>query len=422
MLPVVAEVGATAPVTGRGWRAGDREFVGLVSFSHGLQHVYGAILPLTYPFVVVEFGIGYGVLGLVLAVSAATGGFLQAATGFLGRFSARALFGVQNLVTALLAVLAGLSPNFAVFAAARLAGSVATAPQHPIGSAVLSTNFPERRGTVLSIHTTAGSLGTLVVPLAASAVLAAYGWRTALFVFAVPLALGGLLLIWRLRDKAARSDTAPPPSWGLAMRSEVLKGWPLTLIAASALAAGGRGLGVVNAYVPAYLASGLHLRQIWVGAVFTVLLAGSVAGPLAVGWLSDRFNRALVAIASYVGGSAALAAFGLVGANLAALFVTGALVGVLAYAESPLLQSMFGDAVDAAVQRVAFAMYFAMAYGAGSIWVFVLGVVIDRAGFSAAYLVMAGSFLVAAALLAMGWVRRPPLRHEGEGEGSATHP
>jgi MFS family permease len=421
MLPVVAEVGATAPVTGRGWRAGDREFISLVSFSHGLQHVYAAILPLTYPFVVAEFGIGYSVLGLVLGISAAGGGFLQAATGFLERFTARAVFGVQNLLTALLSVLAGLSPNFAIFAATRFAGSVATAPQHPIGSAVLSTNFPERRGTVLSIHTTAGSLGTLVVPLGASALIAAYGWRKALFVFAVPLALGGLILIWRLRDLAARSDAAPSPSWGLAMRSEVLKGWPLILIVASALAAGGRGLGVVNAYVPAYLASGLHLRQIWVGAVFTVLLAGSVVGPLAVGWLSDRFNRSLVAIAAYVGGSAALAAFGVVGANLVALFVTGVLVGMLAYAESPLLQSMYGDAVDVAVQRVAFAMYFAIAYGAGSFWVFVLGVVIDRAGFSAAYLVMAASFLIAAGLLGVGWARRGPpgRRRAGQGGGSA---
>jgi MFS family permease len=401
-------VGAKAPAARRGWRAGDREFLGLVSLSHGLQHVYAAILPLTYPLVVLEFGIGYGALGLILGISAATGGFLQGATGFLERFSPRVVFGVQNLLTAVLSVLAGLAPNFSLFAATRLAGSVATAPQHPVGSAVLSTHFPERRGTVLSIHTTAGSVGTLVVPLAASLVIARYGWRTALFVFAVPLALGGLILFWRLKDAAARRDAGRRPSWRLAMRSGVLKGWPLTLIAASVLAAGGRGLGVVNAYVPAYLASGLHLEQIWVGGVFTVLLAGSVAGPLAVGWLSDRFNRSLVAIASYLGGGAALAAFGLSGANLAALFVTGALVGMLAYAESPLLQSMFGDAVDPALQRVAFAMYFAIAYGAGSFWVAILGQVIERAGFSAAYLVMAGSFLLAAGLLAVGGARRRP--------------
>ena len=47
---------------------GGRELVGLVSVSHALQHLYVAVLPLTYPLVVAEFHVSYTALGLVLGI------------------------------------------------------------------------------------------------------------------------------------------------------------------------------------------------------------------------------------------------------------------------------------------------------------------------------------------------------------------
>ena len=71
------------------WSRADRELVGLVSFSHALQHVYVAVLPLTYPLAVVEFHTSYTALGLLLGVVAAVGGFLQGAAFVYERVSAR---------------------------------------------------------------------------------------------------------------------------------------------------------------------------------------------------------------------------------------------------------------------------------------------------------------------------------------------
>src|SRR3712207_7489460 len=48
----------------------------------------------------------------------------------------------------------------------------------------------------------------------------------------------------------------------------------------SVLGGGGRGLGVVNIFVPLYLARVIGLDAATVGLMYTVLLLGSVPGPL----------------------------------------------------------------------------------------------------------------------------------------------
>ena len=179
----------------------------------------------------------------------------------------------------------------------------------------------------------------------------------------------------------------------------MLRRGTLTVIAAGTIAAGGRGLGAVNAFVPSYLRGGLGLAQVTVGLVFTVVLASSVLGPIVAGRLADRHGRRLVAVAAYVVGGVALGLFGMAGASIPALLVLGVLVGAFAYAESPLLQALYADAVPDAPRQAAFGVYFAIAYGAGSIWVTILGWTIDHHGFSAAFWVMGASFLAAAAVL-----------------------
>jgi MFS family permease len=81
------------------------------------------------------------------------------------------------------------------------------------------------------------------------------------------------------------------------------------------------------------------------------------------------------------------------------LVIDAALVGLLAYAESPLLQSMFANQLPREAQQGAFGVYFMIAYGVGSLWVIALGAIIDSFGFSPAFLLMAGAFVAAAVTL-----------------------
>ena len=420
MIDVRSEVGAFSG--GRVEHAGRLADLGVVTFSHAVQHVYVAALALTYPFVVAEFGITYGTLGLLLGVAGVVGGLMQAVAGMVRRVSARLLLTAQNLGLAAVLLLAAAAPGFAMFSTARMIGAFTSWPQHPVGSAYLTGRFPDRRGFALGWHTTGGSIGTLAVPLVAGALIAGFGWRVSLVVFAAVMVVSAAFVLVGLRGgrSAARKDDdaegrADDPSGvvpAVSLRSALCRRTVIAALLASTIAAAGRGLGALTTYVPAYLRSGLHFDAVEVGGVFTVLVAGSVIGPVVAGHLSDRLDRRLVLFTVYLVGAAALAAFGLVGASLAALVVVGLLVGVFAYAESPLLQSLFSDGIQGANPRTAFGVYFAIAYGVGSLWLAGIGAIIDRAGFQAAFFAMAASFVAAGAVVLIA--RRAP-----EGQASS---
>ena len=381
-----------------------------MTIAHGIQHFYVGGLALTYPFVVAQFHVSYAVLGVVLTIAGLLGGFLQASAGLLRRASARAIITAQDAGIAAASLLAAFAPSFGIFAAARVLGNAVSWPQHPVGSAYLSDRFPHRRATVLSWHTAGGSIGTVTVPLFLSAVIAAAGWRDGLMVLGVVLLAGAVVVrvalpTERHATSARDDDLGLAPVASQAPLRQVLRGRRvMALLIASTIAAGGRGLGVLTTYVPAYLRSGLHLPTLTVGALFTVVVAASIAGPVVGGMLADRFGRVRTLVITYAAGAAALLAFGYGGRNIAMLAVLGVCVGVLAYTESPLLQAVFSDLTEQGSARSAFGAFFAISFGIGSLWTAVIGWVVTVAGFPVAFAVMAGSF-VAAAIVVVAFVR-----------------
>lgn len=416
--------GAPRPAHG----GSDREQLVVVTFSHAVQHFYPAALAVAYPFVVTGLHVSYATLGIVLGVAGVLGGLLQAAAVLVERVSARLLLGLQNLGLAAATALGAAAPGFALFGVARVAGALASWPQHPVGSALLTRRFPHRRAYALSWHVAGGSLGTAVVPLAASGLIAGLGWQWGLGLFAIPLALGGLLVVWRLHDApppvspgaGAQGAAGPEPpaasrggeGEGLGTRPARPGGTPLgaalrrrevlAALGAGTIAAAGRGLGALTTYVPAYLRSGLHLSTIVVGALFTVVVVGSIAGPVVAGRFADRLGRRRVLVAVYLAGACAIAGFALVGRSAVLLALVGLALGAFAYAESPLLQAVFSEAASGSPERSAFGVYFAVAYGVGALWLTVVGELISHVGFRAAFLVMAASFVVAAAIVLAG--------------------
>jgi predicted MFS family arabinose efflux permease len=264
---------------------------------------------------------------------------------------------------------------------------------------------------VLSWHTAGGSIGTVIAPLLLSAVIATAGWRSGLVVLGAGLLVGAVLVRTALpmeqRASATSHDpTVVPTPPSVPLRQLVRRRRVVALLIASTVAAGGRGLGVLTTYIPAYLRSGLQLPTLTVGALFTAVVAASVAGPVIGGILADRFGRVRTLVITYVCGAAALLAFGYVGSNVAMLAVLGVCVGVLAYTESPLLQAVFSDLTRDGSARSAFGAFFAVSFGIGSLWTAVIGWIVTAAGFPVAFAVMAGSFL-AAAVVVQALVREP---------------
>lgn len=390
----------------------ERKIISLMTASHGIQHFYVSGIALTYPYVIKEFHASYASLGVILGVSGVIGGLLQSAAGLVKGRQARSVLALQDVGLALACAFGAISPGFTAYAGAKAFGSLAQWPQHPVGSAYLSEKFPERRGTVLAWHTTGGSIGTLVIPLAMSVAITAFGWRIALALLGLSLLIGASLVQFFLppqeKPKVAKPTGPTRPSISSLANSvrsmgRVIKettGETKRILVASTVAAGGRGLGVIGAFIPLYLEDSRHLSQIETGIIYTTMLLGGVIGPLYAGNLSDRIGRKTVIMASYFLGAASFIGFAFTGQNRVLLGTWGFIVGVLAYSESPLLQSMFADSVHNREGNSAFGTYFAIAYGVGAIWLSILGWVIASYGFRAFFATMAFSFLVAGGIIA----------------------
>ncbi|NNN15366.1 MAG: MFS transporter [Acidimicrobiaceae bacterium] len=390
----------------------EMKVVSVMTAAHGIQHFYVSGIALTYPFVLKEFHSSYAYLGVLLGVSGVIGGLLQGAAGLVKNRQARSVLALQDVGLALAAALGAISPGMTGYASARVLGSIVQWPQHPVGSAYLSDRFPSRRGTVLSWHTTGGSLGTLLIPLAMTYAIASLGWRPALALLGLVLLIGALLVRIALPEQELSSRTERThigtklsPEYGLNLLRnswasiQTSSSSTKKVLAASTIAAAGRGLGVVAAFVPVYLHNARHLSLYNTGIIYTTMLFGGVVGPLYAGWLSDRIGRKMVLFSSYILGAASFVGLGFSPSNIPAIAVWSLAVGVLAYAENPLMQSMFADTVGEAQANTAFGVYFAIAYGVGAAWLIVLGWVIQRYGFPTFFISIAASFVVAGLII-----------------------
>jgi MFS family permease len=379
----------------------DRRALLVMSVGHGIQHFYVAGLAVCYPFVLADLHVSYGQLGLVLTVAGILGGLLQGAAGLLRGASARLVLGLQNAGLAASTLLGAVAPGFAVFGAARVLGAVTSWPQHPVGSAYLSERFPRRRSTVLSWHTAGGSAGTVTVPLIVTALIATAGWRWALVALTGFLAAGAVLMASALPKEGPHTHVSHDSN-RVGTRKLLRERRVIAVLAASTVAAGGRGLGTLSTFIPGDLRTHLGLSALTVGTVFSVIMAASIAGPLLGGTLADRFGRRSTLVITYLAGAGAIAAFGFSASSLGALIPLGLAVGLLAYTESPLIQALFSDLTADGNARSAFGAFFAIAYGVGSLWTALLGWIIDAAGFPAAFATMAGSFVLAGVIIAFG--------------------
>ena len=382
-----------------------------VSGAHAYLHAITVLMPLVYPILHQQYGFSYTEIGLLVGVPSFVGGMLQLAFGYLGRYAARkTMIGLGNIVTAVGVFFTGLSTSFAAFMGWGLVRGVGNAPQHPVGSSLLTDTFGrERHGFALAAHVAGGNLGTLVVPFVGTGLILRFGWQPTLMLFAVPGLVAGTAVLLFAREPAP-SEAMIARSRSVRSRSATIREFlaPLhdrtvvLIIVASMAAAGGRGVGILTTYLPLYLADGLHLDADTVAALFTLLLAGSVVGPLAAGRLSDRKGRRGMLLLSY-----AVAALFTIALPLLAglrppfwLFVVEiGLLGLTAYGESPLLQAFLADHAPEQERDAAFGWYFTLAFGIGSIWGVVLGVLTDRFGFATTFTTMAISYLVAGAIL-----------------------
>src|SRR5579863_7769349 len=394
----------------------------LVSAAHAVIHAISVLMPLIYPLIQLEYHLSYTQIGLIVAIPNIVGGFLQIVFGLLSRYILRkVMLGVGNILVGISTFFTGTIAGFWSLMSWSMMSRIAGAPQHPVGSSYLTDRYGRKRhGYALAWHVAGGNIGTLAVPLVAGPLLGVWGWRPVLYLAALPGILVGIAILilvdeQGLLDRRLNQNTDNPQSQVAAGGEKALSAFKamfeplrnrtlLIIMLVSIIAAGGRGLGNVTTYVPLYLQNIRHLDTGTISILFTILLIGSVLGPLLGGRLSDRLGRRLMLYVFYGASAVTTVLFVfLAGPGMPVWLIPISLVlmGFAVYAESPLLQAYLADSASPAMRDNAFGLYFALAFGVGSVWSGILGWVIDRFGFGVAFWIMAATYAVAGLLLTL---------------------
>jgi MFS family permease len=261
----------------------------LISIAHWVSHFHLFVLPMLFPFLKRELGVGYIELGFALTTFAVVSGVTQAPIGYLAdHIGARKILLIGLTVGGFALIMLGLHLSYPWLIASAVLLGLANSVYHPADYAILSAHMDEARmGRAFSIHTFAGFVGGAVAPATVAALVATVGGHGALIVCgAVGPAVALLLMLLDVPDAHAAGrgpDGARVPKQSVITPALIVLTIFFMLLSLS-------NAGISNFGVVA-LMSGYGISFSSANIALTAFLGASAVGVLAGGFLADRTTR-----------------------------------------------------------------------------------------------------------------------------------
>ena len=280
-----------APQQAQAETAGDTSLrtLGLISAAHWVSHFHLLVLPMLFPFLKAQLGVGYIELGFALTVFAVVSGLTQAPIGYLvDHVGARKVLLLGLALGGFALIMLSLHLTYTSLIGCAVLLGLANSVYHPADYAILSAHMDEARmGRAFSIHTFAGYFGGAVAPAIVAALVTTVGGLGALIVSgAVGPLIALLLMIGGVPDAHAakqRDATGAAAKASIITPALMLLTVFFTLLSLSN--AGISNFGVValmTGYATSFPTANLAL---------TAYLGAGAAGVLAGGFLADRTTR-----------------------------------------------------------------------------------------------------------------------------------
>jgi MFS family permease len=260
-----------------------------ISTAHWVSHFHMFVVPMLFPFLKAQLGVGYIDLGFALTVFAVVSGLTQAPMGYLAdRIGARKILLMGLTLGGFSLIMIGVHLSYSWLIASAVLLGLANSVYHPADYAILSAHMDESRmGRAFSIHTFAGFLGGAVAPAVVAGLVASIGGLGALIVTGAVGPLVALLLLVvgipdaRATERDADGRRAPQPN----IITPAIIVLTIFFMLLSLSNAGIGNFGVVA------LMSGYGASFSSANVALTAFLGFSAIGVLAGGFLADRTER-----------------------------------------------------------------------------------------------------------------------------------
>ena len=386
---------------------------GLIS-GHAIEHLFGHAFYVLLPPMYTSLGLTPLTAGLVGSMKNMGFGLASTVGGVVvDRIQHRRLL-ILYISMATMGfgyLLVGLAPTYMLIVMAMLFTSVAGAIWHPAARSLLSQIYPNRRGLILSLDRSGGSVGDTVGPLGAGALLLVFTWQY-IYMSAFPIALVMLGILWLLLRRAdtfqelgARTRIAPR-ALGQQMR-ELLAllrtSGRVLLLLVTVKGIAGFGQGGLLLFIPLYLQETVGMGSLGIGFHVALLTGVGIATAPLFGILSDRIGRAPVVVLVLAGQTSISVLMALMGEGIM-FTVLVAFMGAFLHTVEPVIQAWgldvaHGRNLEGTVMGTLYAGNFLLR-GLAPI---ILGGVIASLGFSVLFwyvaIMNAAAFLLVAASL-----------------------